>query len=91
MQLTTKRDNCSLQTKHLRGQQEEAQKRTKDYQKQLSLKNTRIKQLQDEKDQFSADRQELIKKKVGDLYGNISKNRSLLWDPIIFMPEKSSD
>ncbi|XP_076824516.1 structural maintenance of chromosomes protein 3-like [Clavelina lepadiformis] len=63
-QLSNRRENNSVQTKHLRGQLEEAQKRTKDYQKQLSHVSSRIKQFVEEKEQSTTDRQELIKKKA---------------------------
>nr|CAB3266386.1 structural maintenance of chromosomes protein 3-like [Phallusia mammillata] len=63
-QLSNKRENNSVQTKHLRAQQDEAQRRTKDFQKQLSHVNTRIKQLTEEKEQSTSDRQDLIKKKA---------------------------
>lgn len=62
--LSNKRENSSLQTRHLRQQQDSAQARTKDAQKELSRVNTRIDQLTEEKDQSSSDRQELIKKKA---------------------------
>jgi len=68
-----------MQTKHLRAQQEEAQRRTKDFQKQLSHVNSRIKQLAEEKEQSSGDRQELIKKKVRLSRGCVGAGASYFW------------
>nr|XP_018670625.1 structural maintenance of chromosomes protein 3-like isoform X2 [Ciona intestinalis] len=62
--LSNKRENNSQQTKHLRAQQEEAQRRTKEFQKKLLTTNARIRQLTEEKEQSASDRQELIKKKA---------------------------